>query len=103
MYENGKVTRFLENSDFTNRESIARICVGDHMSYPREYGFINTHRLPKAVAIKWIKILGFTINLEESDDEWLNKLAIVISNTRTNVDALYNHDGSFFIIRRRTK
>ena len=71
---------------------------GDYMTYPKEKGFDSIAAIPKAAAKHWVN----TIIPEpfKGHDCWDNKIAIIVEVSRICITALYNHDGSFRVIRK---
>ncbi|MCK5019538.1 MAG: hypothetical protein KAS32_20935 [Candidatus Peribacteraceae bacterium] len=86
-------------------------------SYPTaDHGFRHVMRIPEYIARLWLDAIGYQLNggmLSSQQDkekipdyggyhnnQWVNKIAIIIgfSNQLTDILAVYNHDGRFYLI-----
>jgi len=86
--------------------------VGETMTYPMDdYRFFMVCVVPEDVALAWVAeaapetTLGCRATAADiqasRSNQWLNKLAVVVSNERRRTVALYLHDGEYWLIQQR--
>ena len=83
--------------------------IGYKFTYP-DFNWERACRIPEKVAVAWVtELFGKDINMgcgplvnEFNHNSWLNKLAIVVENDDSRgCIALYNHDGTYWVIRNK--